>query len=90
MLYALADFVSPSSSFFCVLQGLIAAQVVVLYFLNKGKERERVANGKPAKMHDLSMAHNYDNSEVLQDKHLNQHDGEDLTDRFQDEFVYLY
>jgi hypothetical protein len=34
-------------------------QVVVLFYLNKKKEAQRVQNGKPAKLKDLSMQNEY-------------------------------
>lgn len=67
----------------------------LLWFLNKQKEKERVANGKPAKIQDLSMNSKY---EARQDYQASPgEDGEtegprlgdnafaDLTDRQNDE-----
>ncbi|ORY88109.1 major facilitator superfamily domain-containing protein [Leucosporidium creatinivorum] len=68
-------------AFFCILQALIAGQVFILYLLNKKKERQRVANGKPAKIHDLSMDRKFDNSELTTDKRLGEQDDLDITDR---------
>lgn len=42
--------------------GLIGVQVLILSFLNKRKETQRVRNGKPAKLHDASMARRFDNA----------------------------
>lgn len=72
---------------FCVLQGVIALQVVNLIYLNKRQEKKRVANGKPAKLHDRSMdlkyaADNPDESALGENAFL------DMTDRENDEFVY--
>jgi hypothetical protein len=72
-----------------VLEGLIVAQVFVLFYLNKRKERERVANGKPAKIHDVSMDAKFDNAELVADARL-QTANLDITDRENDLFVYVY
>ncbi|ORY88108.1 major facilitator superfamily transporter [Leucosporidium creatinivorum] len=76
-------------SFFCVLEGLIVAQVFVLFYLNKRKERQRVANGKPAKVHDISMDAKFDNSELVADTRL-QTANLDMTDAENDLFVFVY
>lgn len=75
-----------------IIAAMIAAiimQVVNLYFLNKLQEKKRVKNGKPAKIHDHSMEHRYtaatDGNEGLMQNALL-----DLTDRKNDEFVYVY
>ncbi|KAI5451305.1 hypothetical protein NCC49_001900 [Naganishia albida] len=80
--------------------GCVAITEALLWFLNKQKEKERVANGKPAKIQDLSMNSKY---EARQDYQASPgEDGEtegprlgdnafaDLTDRQNDEFVYTY
>lgn len=75
-----------------VIAAMIAAIVIQignLYFLNKLQEKKRVKNGKPAKIHDHSMEHRYTaategNEGLMQNALL------DLTDRKNDEFVYVY
>jgi hypothetical protein len=44
---------------FIALVGLIGIQVVVLFFFNKQRQRQRVAAGKPAHIHDTSMEDKY-------------------------------
>lgn len=46
---------------FIVLIGLICAQVGVLFIMNKQRERQRVAVGKPAKIRDTSMQKKFEN-----------------------------
>jgi hypothetical protein len=76
---------------FCGLIGTIGLQVVVVYFLNKSKEAERVKNGKPAKVKDSSMTARF---EMMQQEEKDAHLGEnaflDMTDRENDEFIYVY
>lgn len=73
---------------FCVLVGLVALQAVNLAYLNKRKERQRVANGKPAKIADLSMTRKYEAAADEKDG-LGQMAFLDQTDAQNDEFVYL-
>ncbi|WRT66808.1 uncharacterized protein IL334_003771 [Kwoniella shivajii] len=64
---------------FSALMGCIALCFVVLLFLNKQRERQRVASGKPAKIRDTSM--------------MNKHEAyalKDLTDFKNNEFTYVY
>lgn len=74
---------------FCALVVAGCMQWALLIFLNKGQERKRVAEGKPAKLTDVSMMTHY----VEQDKIV---DGNaeaalhDLTDRQNSEFIYIY
>jgi hypothetical protein len=44
---------------FVALVALIGIQVVLLWLFNKQRERQRVAAGKPAKIHDTSMDSKY-------------------------------
>ncbi|EHA54199.1 MFS transporter [Pyricularia oryzae 70-15] len=80
----------------CALVAAIGLQAANLVFLNKMQEKRRVANGKPRKIKDLSMQHDY-----AQAAETEQEEGEggvrlgenafmDLTDRQNDEFVYVY
>ena len=44
---------------FIALVGLIGIQVVILWLFNKQRQRQRVAAGKPAHIHDTSMESKY-------------------------------
>lgn len=82
--------------------GIFVALVAVVFIqwgnlvvLNRMQERRRVRNGKPAKMVDRSMMNQYQEEGAQEDGE----DGEqqigdnaflDLTDRENDEFVYIY
>ena len=74
---------------FCALLGVIGIQVFVLIFLNRQRERQRVAAGKPAKLTDTSMSNKYV-SFANGDPTLGQNALLDLTDFKNDEFVYVY
>lgn len=77
-------------------------QVVNLWVLNKMKEKERVKNGKPKKLKDHSMESRYvdfaegneQDAGVLNQEVVGERLGEqaflDLTDKLNDEFVYVY
>lgn len=79
---------------FVALVALTGIQAANLMFLNKLQERRRVANGKPAKIKDLSMAKHYQQSDSDVEANEHSHLGEkallDLSDRKNEEFVYLY
>lgn len=64
----------------------IGLEVINLWFLNKSQRKKRIANGKPADVNDTSMSHTYqaDEDGRGEDAFL------DLTDRKNDEFVYVY
>ncbi|KAI0438295.1 major facilitator superfamily domain-containing protein [Xylaria telfairii] len=77
-------------------------QAVNLSFLNKLQERRRVANGKPAKIKDTSMSSKYQDIDgdessdnVLAEQgaathsRIGQNAFADMTDRENDEFVYV-
>ncbi|KAK5952774.1 hypothetical protein OHC33_006367 [Knufia fluminis] len=78
---------------FVALVALTGIQAANLMFLNKLQERKRVANGKPAKIKDLSMERTYVQSEADAEAQEQAHLGDkallDLPDRKNDEFVYL-
>jgi len=78
---------------FVTLVALTGIQAANLLFLNKLQERKRVANGKPAKIKDLSMERHYVQSEADVEASEQTHLGEkallDMPDRKNDEFVYL-
>jgi hypothetical protein len=65
----------------------IGIQFLNLWFLNKLQRKKRVANGKPARYTDRSMEHTYTAGEG---DGLGENDLLDLTDRQNDEFVYVY
>ena len=79
---------------FATLVALTVIQAANLMFLNKLQERKRVSNGKPAKIRDLSMENHYHQSEEDVEENSHAHLGDkallDLSDRKNDEFVYLY
>lgn len=74
---------------FCAMVAAILAQWFLLFTMNKSQERKRVANGKPAKLTDRSMMDHY---EAQDDMDSGNGDAAlyDLTDRKNDEFVYIY
>jgi hypothetical protein len=67
--------------------GLSAGLMFVLLIMNRNREKERVANGKPAKLHNASMDKEYTQNT---DSDLGKQAFADLTDRQNDEFVYGY
>ncbi|KAL4774270.1 major facilitator superfamily domain-containing protein [Aspergillus nidulans var. acristatus] len=85
---------------FSALVAVVGMQWLLLFWMNKGQERRRLANGKPAKMVDRSMHGNFhqadsDESAVGvgedgQDQQTGNNAFLDLTDRENDEFVYIY
>jgi len=78
---------------FVTLIALTGIQAANLMWLNKSQERKRVANGKPAKIKDLSMVNHYGRDQTEVESNEESHLGEkallDLPDRKNDEFVYL-
>lgn len=72
--------------------GIVCLQIANLVFLNRLQERRRVQNGKPAKIHDLSMEHRYvsNNQDGEEDIQLGENALMDLTDWKNDEFVFVY
>ena len=67
---------------------VILIQLANLMLLNKLKSRDRVAHGKKAVIHDASMDDKYTTAEPAEGA-TGEH-AFDLTDRKNDEFVYLY
>jgi hypothetical protein len=72
--------------------GITRLQIINLIILNKLKERQRVANGKPIKVHDLSMTKHF--AQASPGGHhveagTSSGAGADLTDRENDEFQYI-
>jgi MFS family permease len=70
---------------FVALAAVVGLQLLVLTVLNKWQRSRRIANGKMAVIHDVSMEDNY----VSGEEGLGSH-AFDLTDRQNDEFVYIY
>ena len=75
---------------YAMILAVVVLQVGNLTLLNKRQSARRVANGKPAQIHDHSMDHAYvdfnaDNSDSIGNSAF-----EDLTDRENDEFIYVY
>ncbi|KAJ5034978.1 uncharacterized protein L3040_008245 [Drepanopeziza brunnea f. sp. 'multigermtubi'] len=72
---------------FVALAAVILIQLANLIFLNKMQARARVRNGKRAVIHDASMEDHY--VAVDASTGVGEH-AFDLTDRMNDEFVYIY
>lgn len=68
----------------------VIIQVVNLALLNKIQQRKRVEHGKPAKIHDHSMEERYTDMSADNDFHVGDFAFADLTDKQNDEFVYVY
>lgn len=71
---------------FAALSVVVLLQWVDLFFLNKMQERRRVRNGKTKVIHDASMSDTY---VMIEEEGVGEH-AFDLTDRKNDEFVYIY
>lgn len=71
---------------FVALAAVILIQLANLMFLNKLQSKKRVANGKAAVIHDVSMEDHYISIDT---ERVGKH-AFDLTDRRNDEFVYIY
>ncbi|KAJ5247639.1 hypothetical protein N7468_002622 [Penicillium chermesinum] len=79
---------------FCALIVIVLLQWVNLWFLNKLQARRRVRNGKSAKVIDYSMQSHFrgvreDHGEGMTHTRA-EAASEDVTDRQNDEFVYIY
>ncbi|KAI8948722.1 MFS general substrate transporter [Xylaria longipes] len=88
--------------FFVATAACSILQAVNLLFLNKQQEHRRVANGKPAKIKDTSMSSKYHDLEAEESSdgvvaeqgaaarnRIGQNAFADMTDRQNDEFVYV-
>lgn len=87
---------------FVALAACTILQLANLVWLNRMQERKRVKNGKPAKLVDRSMENKYhdldDTSDDIRDSaeaganrtRIGEQAFLDLTDRKNDEFVYIY
>jgi predicted MFS family arabinose efflux permease len=74
---------------FVTLVAVIGIQFLNLVFLNKLNKRSRVAEGKPADIKDYSMDQKYV-AQAEGDEGLGQKAFLDLTDRKNNEFIYVY
>ena len=81
---------------FSALTAVVFIQWGNLWFLNQQQARRRVLNGKSAQIIDHSMQSNFHGIEENTDEagqevaHAGSNVAEDLTDRENDEFVYIY
>lgn len=71
---------------FVTLAAVVLLQLANLIVLNRMQAKKRVANGKAAVIHDVSMEDHY---VQIDTEGVGEH-AFDLTDRQNDEFVYLY
>lgn len=67
----------------------VIIQVVNLVLLNRAQEKKRVAREKPAKLHDHSMGEKYVDITVDNEPYVGNFAFADLTDKQNDEFVYI-
>ncbi|KAF4122880.1 putative arabinose efflux permease, MFS family [Geosmithia morbida] len=76
----------------CALVGIVGLLTVNLWVLNRFQEHRREQNGKPRKLRDLSMENRYtsERQETEDGVQLGTNAFKDLTDRENDEFVYIY
>ncbi|KAK1145071.1 hypothetical protein N8T08_004500 [Aspergillus melleus] len=81
---------------FVAMVAVVFIQWANLWVLNKMQEKRRVRNGKPAKIVDRSMQTGYEVSEEVAEEagqeatELGRNAFNDMTDRENDEFVYIY
>ncbi|KAK5651893.1 hypothetical protein OQA88_11552 [Cercophora sp. LCS_1] len=68
----------------------VLLQVGYLVMLNKEQARRRVENGKPAEIHDHSMDSEYVDIHADNVGDIGEQAFADLTDRQNDEFIYVY
>ncbi|KAK8845364.1 hypothetical protein IAR55_006077 [Kwoniella newhampshirensis] len=78
---------------FCALMAVVGLQTIVLFLLNKQRQSQRVAHGKPKFINDTSMSAKYQAYGADGDStgvRLGQNALLDMTDYKNDEFVYVY
>jgi len=75
---------------FTAMVGIVILQAANLFLLNKKQMRTRVQNGKPAQIHDHSMEDEYVDIRADNVGGIGGRAFEDLTDRENDEFVFVY
>lgn len=75
---------------FAALIGCVILQLGTLIILNKTQSKRRVRNGKSADIVDKSMKSEVNEDGKMQDTTVGESTSLDLTDRENDEFVYIY
>ncbi|WVO14904.1 hypothetical protein L204_102543 [Cryptococcus depauperatus] len=75
---------------FCALLAVVGFCAAFLFVLNKQRQRQRVANGKPRYIKDTSMSTKYEAYGADAEGVLGQNALLDMTDFKNDEFVYVY
>lgn len=75
---------------FCAMLVSVLLQVINLVALNKSQAENRVANGKPAVIHDHSMEEEYVDIHADNEGEIGDQAFTDLTDQENDEFIYVY
>ncbi|KAK3502129.1 major facilitator superfamily domain-containing protein [Neurospora crassa] len=77
---------------YSMMAAVVLLQLGNLVLLNKMQEKKRVANGKPAKLHDASMDKKFNaaGAAQAQEGDIGSRAFLDLTDRQNDEFIYVY
>lgn len=74
---------------YIVIFWLVIIQVANLVVLNRMQEKKRIERGKPPKLHDHSMDRRYTTMGALEGYIVGRFAFADLTDRQNDEFVYV-
>lgn len=75
---------------FAAMFAVVLIQVGILALLNRLQVRRRIANNKPGYIHDHSMEHKYVDMRAENGGAVGDQAFADLTDRENDEFVYVY
>ncbi|KAK3949884.1 major facilitator superfamily domain-containing protein [Pseudoneurospora amorphoporcata] len=77
---------------YSMMAAVVLLQLANLVLLNKMQEKKRVANGKPAKLHDASMENKFNAAQGQEGQggDIGSRAFLDLTDRQNDEFIYVY
>ncbi|CCC13767.1 hypothetical protein SMACR_07276 [Sordaria macrospora] len=77
---------------YSMMAAVVLLQLGNLVLLNKMQEKNRVQNGKPAKLHDASMDKKFNAAaaQEVQGGEIGSRAFLDLTDRQNDEFIYVY
>lgn len=75
---------------FIAMIGLVFLQLFVLIILNRKQVKKRIANGKNGVIIDQSMQHYVSPDVKVHDSTVIEPELNDITDRKNDEFVYIY
>ncbi|ELR09202.1 hypothetical protein GMDG_03779 [Pseudogymnoascus destructans 20631-21] len=75
---------------FVAMMVLLGVQIANLMWLNKKQEKRRIANGKSGVIVDRSMTTNVNIDSKTQEVSGDREEVLDLTDKRNDEFVYVY